>query len=131
MRLGYNHIDKLDFSKAYPVARQQVFSIQNIQSGFRAAGIQPHDPTQVLNRLNYMVHTPTPPGSRGGGSTSSSTLATPYTVRQLHKKASSVKKILARGRQSSSRRIDQVCTPEVVLAKLVCNAAHEKYSPDS
>jgi hypothetical protein len=101
MRLGYNHIDKLDFLKAYPAARQQVFSIQNIQNGFRAAGIRPHDPSQVLNKLNYTVHTPTPPGSRGGASTSSSTLATPHTVRQLHKKASSVKKILARGCQPS------------------------------
>jgi hypothetical protein len=101
MRLGYNHIDKLDFLKAYPAARQQVFSIENIQSGFHAAGIQPHDPSQVLDKLNYTVHTPTPPGSRGGASTSSSTLATPYTVRQLHKKVSSVKKMLARGHQTS------------------------------
>jgi hypothetical protein len=30
MWLGYNHIDKLDFLKAYPAARQQVFTIQNI-----------------------------------------------------------------------------------------------------
>jgi hypothetical protein len=37
--LGYNYINKLDFLKAYPVARQQVFSIENIQSGFHAAGI--------------------------------------------------------------------------------------------
>jgi hypothetical protein len=101
MWLGYNHINKLDFLKAYPMARQQVFSIENIQSSFRAAGIQPHDPSQVLDKLNYTVHTPTPPGSRGGASTSSSTLATPYTVRQLHKKASSVKKMLARGCQTS------------------------------
>jgi hypothetical protein len=81
MRLGYNHINKLDFLKAYPAARQQVFSIENIQSGFRAAGIQPHDPSQVLNMLNYTVYTPSPPASRGGALTSSSTLATPYTVR--------------------------------------------------
>jgi hypothetical protein len=71
--------------------------IQNIQSGFRAAGIQPHDPSQVLDKLNYMVHTPSPLGSRGGALTSSSTLATPYRVRQLHKKALLVKKMLARG----------------------------------
>ncbi|CEL10571.1 hypothetical protein ASPCAL13688 [Aspergillus calidoustus] len=101
MRLGYNYINKLDFLKAYPAARQQVFSIENIQSGFHAAGIQPHDPSQVLDKFNYTVHTPTPPGSRGGALTSSSTLATPYTVHQLHKKVSSVKKMLARGRQTS------------------------------
>jgi hypothetical protein len=66
IRLGYNHINKLDFLKAYSAARQQVFSIENIQSGFRAAGIHPHDPSQVLDKFNYMVYTPTPPASRGG-----------------------------------------------------------------
>jgi hypothetical protein len=30
MRLGFNYIDKHDFLKAYPTARQKVFSIQNI-----------------------------------------------------------------------------------------------------
>jgi hypothetical protein len=67
MCLGFNHINKHDFLKAYPAAYQQVFSIQNIQSGFRAAGIQPYNPNQVLVRLNYIVYTPTPPPSRGGG----------------------------------------------------------------
>jgi hypothetical protein len=91
VNLGFHHIDKHDFLQAYPEARDKVFNIQNAQSGFRATGIVPYDPTEVLKRFNYSISTPIPPGSRGGASTSSSTLATPHTVRQLHKKASFIK----------------------------------------
>jgi hypothetical protein len=112
MRLGFHHIDKHDFLQAYPEARDKVFTIQNIQSGFRATGIVPSDPTEVLKRFNYSVSTPTPPASRGGASTSSSTLATPHTVRQLYKKASSIKKMLSKRSQSpsspSKRALDEL-----------------------
>jgi hypothetical protein len=112
MRLGYNHIDKLDFLKAYPAARQQVFTIQNIQSGFRAAGILPFDPEEVLKELNIQISTPTPPQSRGGTSTSSSMINTPHTVRHLHKKVSSVKRLLSQGNQTpgtpSKRVLDEL-----------------------
>ncbi|CEL00931.1 hypothetical protein ASPCAL00523 [Aspergillus calidoustus] len=112
MRLGFHHIDKHDFLQAYPEARQRVFTKANIQSGFRATGIEPYDPQEVLKRFNYTISTPTPPPSQGGASTSSSTLATPYTARQLHKKASSVKKLLDRGTYipstPSKRAIDEL-----------------------
>jgi hypothetical protein len=42
------------------------------------------------------------PPSRGGASISSSTLGTPHTARQLHKKASSIKEMLAKQSQSPS-----------------------------
>jgi hypothetical protein len=112
MRLGFHHIDKHDFLKAYPAARQQVFTIQNIQSGFRAAGILPFDPEEVLKELNIQITTPTPPQSRGGTSTSSSMINTPHTVRNLHKKVSSVKRLLIQGNQTpgtpSKRVLDEL-----------------------
>jgi hypothetical protein len=61
MRLGFHYINKHDFLQAYPKARDKVFTIQNIQSGFRAAGILPYNPEEVLKRLNYLILTPTPP----------------------------------------------------------------------
>ena len=64
-RLGFNHIDKLDFLKAYPAAHQEVFKPQNIQRGFAAAGIIPSDPSVVLEKLNIRLATPTPPPSQG------------------------------------------------------------------
>jgi hypothetical protein len=101
MRLGFHYIDKHDFLQAYPKARDKVFTIQNAQSGFRATGIEPYNPEEVLKRFNYSLSTPIPPPSRGA-STSSSMLATPHTARQLHKKASSIKKMLAKQPQSPS-----------------------------
>jgi hypothetical protein len=113
-RLGFHHIDKHDFLQAYPTARSEVFSIQNIQSGFRATGIHPYDPDEVLKRFNYSVEAPydeTPPPSRGIGSGSSSSVATPRNPRQLYRKASSMKKLLYRASQSpttpSKRALDE------------------------
>ncbi|KKA22460.1 Transposase [Rasamsonia emersonii CBS 393.64] len=132
MRLGFNHIDKLDFLKAYPIARQEVFKAQNIQNGFAAAGIYPFDPQRVLDKLNIKLSTPTPPGSRSGHSTSSSTLATPHTIRQLHKQASSVKKLLKKGSQSpstpSKRALQQIikgCEIALYNAAILAQENHD------
>jgi hypothetical protein len=51
-RLGYNHIDKLGFVEAYPASHQEVFTMQNIKSGFKATGIVPFSPNAVLDKLN-------------------------------------------------------------------------------
>jgi hypothetical protein len=61
MRLGYNHIDKFDFLRAYPAAHLEVFTPLNIQNGFAAAGIYPLRPERVLEKLNIHISTPTPP----------------------------------------------------------------------
>ena len=99
MRNGFNHIDKLDFLKAYPTAHKLVFTASNIQNGFTAAGILPFQRQAVLEKLNIQLATPTPPVSRGSAS---STLATPHTVYQLRKQASSIMKLLKKGSQSPS-----------------------------
>jgi len=48
MRLGINHIDKLDFLAAYPKARLEAFKSENIKNGFAATGLVPFNPEQVL-----------------------------------------------------------------------------------
>jgi hypothetical protein len=94
MRLGYNYINKFDFLKAYPAAYLEVFIPLNIQNGFVAAGIHPLQPERVLKKLNIHILIPTPPPSCASQSANSSWLATPYILQQLHKQASSVKKLL-------------------------------------
>ena len=101
-RLGFNHIDKLDFLKAYPEAHKKVFTTENIQSGFRATGLLPFLPAAVLDKLQLKLSTPIPPPSRGTASIPSSQLCTPYTVCQVYRKASSVKKLLKEGSRSPS-----------------------------
>jgi hypothetical protein len=49
MQLGFNHINKLDFLKAYPQARTVIFSLDNIKSGFSATRLIPLNPDQVLS----------------------------------------------------------------------------------
>jgi hypothetical protein len=100
MRLGHNYINKFDFLRAYPTAHLEVFKPLNIQNGFAAAGIYPFKPKRVLEKLNICVSTPTPPPSRASQSTNSSWLATPHTLQQLQKQASSVKKLLKHRSQS-------------------------------
>ena len=94
MRNGFNHIDKLDFLKAYSAAHRLVFTASNIQSGFAGAGILPFQRQTVLEKLNIQLTTSTPPSSRGSAS---STLATLHTVYQLRKQASSIRKLLKNG----------------------------------
>ena len=95
MRLGINHIDKLDFLFTYPQARVNAYKLNMIQNSFRAAGLVPIDPQQVLSKLNIQLRTPTPPTSRGSQS-STFYPHTPANVDELLKQASSIKAFLKR-----------------------------------
>ena len=90
MRLGINHIDKLDFLEAYPHARIEAFKSNTIKNSFTAAGLVPFDPDRVLSKLNIRLRTPTPPGSRG----SDGEPKTPLNYMQLQKQSSSIKALL-------------------------------------
>jgi hypothetical protein len=58
IRLGINHIDKNEFLYAFKNARNEALSQSNIQSSFRAAGLTPFNPDQVLSTLQIAPHTP-------------------------------------------------------------------------
>nr|XP_001392020.2 transposase [Aspergillus niger CBS 513.88] len=74
MQYGRNHIDKLDFLEVYPKAHQCALSKSNIISGFRATGLVPLDPDQVLSRLHIRLKTPpTPDTSKISGTPTSET----------------------------------------------------------
>ena len=96
IRLGVNHIDKLDFLAAYPGARASAFLSLTIQNSFAAAGLVPFDPERVLSKLNIRLRTPTPSGSRPNSRSSAFTPKTPATVAELLKQASSIKAFLKR-----------------------------------
>lgn len=61
MRNGINHIDKLDFLEAYPLARIEAFKSETIKNSFGAAGLVPFEPERVISKLNIQLRTPTPP----------------------------------------------------------------------
>ncbi|KAL1952461.1 hypothetical protein VTO42DRAFT_5300 [Malbranchea cinnamomea] len=66
---------------------------KNILSGFKATGLVPYDPEQVLSHLNTQTCTPTPPGNSHSSQASWAT-ATPHNVRQLELQNEKVKKYL-------------------------------------
>jgi hypothetical protein len=59
--LGVYHIDKPIFLELFLDARKKTFTSKNITSGFRATGLLPFDPSQVLRRLQVKIRTPSPP----------------------------------------------------------------------
>ncbi|EAQ92238.1 hypothetical protein CHGG_00473 [Chaetomium globosum CBS 148.51] len=59
--LGVYHIHKPRFLELFLEAQKKTFSTRNIASGFRATGLVPLDPTQVLCRLQTRIRTPSPP----------------------------------------------------------------------
>ncbi|GCB21786.1 Pogo transposable element with ZNF domain [Aspergillus awamori] len=96
MQYGRDHIDKLDFLEVYPKAHQQSLTKSNIISGFRATGLVPLDPGQVLSQLNIRLKTPPTPGSQSSGSV----LQTPHNIKHLLKHQNTVERLL-RKRQAS------------------------------
>jgi hypothetical protein len=66
MRLGINHMDKIDFLLAYPQARFEAFKEASIRNGFMATSLVPYNPVHVLANLQVQFKTPTPPGSSHG-----------------------------------------------------------------
>lgn len=60
MRKHITHITKADFFPAFYAAFQQAMIRENIQGGFRGAGVVPFSPESVLSRLDVKLRTPTP-----------------------------------------------------------------------
>jgi hypothetical protein len=119
-RLGINHIDKLDFLKAFPQARESAFQAETIRNSFAGAGLVPFNPDRVLSQLEIQLKTPTPPGSRS----TNSAPKTPYTIRQLEKQASATKKLLRERAHSPlpllESRLDKIIKGhELTLSELV------------
>jgi DDE superfamily endonuclease len=79
-RIGYNHIDKVDFLADYQQARIEAFQPSIIRNSFAAAGLVPIDPARVLTKLNISLRTPSLPSSRPSSKSSEFNLETPKTI---------------------------------------------------
>ena len=79
------HVDKIDFLAAYTRIRPKIFTQQNIQAGFRAAGLVPPCPDRVLSSLT-VARTPSPPQTTIDNNVVTQAAAqteTPHTVAEL------------------------------------------------
>ena len=99
IRLGVDHIDKEDFLSTYYQARTETYKEETIRNGFKATGLVPYDPFQVLSQLHIVTKTPTPPG-HSHGSESHWTPQTPYNLQQLEGQSHTIQKHLYRRMKS-------------------------------
>ncbi|EED14743.1 pogo transposable element, putative [Talaromyces stipitatus ATCC 10500] len=106
MRLGFNHIDKMDFLTAFPQARTVAYKAQSIQNSFAATGLVPFNPDRVLQYLNIQLKTPTPPPSRSSN-TASSCLQTPQNIRQFVRQSTTINKHINERTGNQNQEINQ------------------------
>ncbi|KAJ3571483.1 hypothetical protein NPX13_g5366 [Xylaria arbuscula] len=66
IKASINHITKPEFFIAFKAAHFAIFKEENIKSGFRAAGLVPYNPDEVIRKLDVRLRTPTPGPSRPG-----------------------------------------------------------------
>jgi hypothetical protein len=88
MRLGHNHITKVEFLPAFQAAYNQVMTISTITAGFRATGLVPFNPERVLSTLTPILGTPSPRSSQSSVWESK----TPKTLQEIRKQATLVHK---------------------------------------
>jgi hypothetical protein len=104
-RLGINHVDKPEFLSIYSKARLEALSTSNIYSGFRATGLIPLDPEQVLSRLQITLRTlspiPAPPDTQWQPETL-------YNIVDLERQAALLKDLLKQRIQSPPTPTDRV-----------------------
>lgn len=96
MRAGINHVDKVDSLEFYLQARTVTYSPNAIQSGFRATGLVPFNPDEVLSRLHIQIQTPSPPRPIQARSQASSPWApeTPYNFAELELQTKAVQSLI-------------------------------------
>jgi hypothetical protein len=57
-RSRIHHISKETFLPAFKATFEKVFTLENVQAGFRGAGLIPYNPEAVLSKLDVRLRTP-------------------------------------------------------------------------
>jgi hypothetical protein len=102
MRLGINHIHKIEFLTAFKAARNEAITDSNVRSGFAATGLVPFDPEQVLCTISRPL---TPPELRAA-TNDRWVPETPHNVHQLERQVAAIKGFIQRRSKSSPSPTD-------------------------
>ena len=122
IRLGINHIDKLEFLAMYKQARTDTMIKFNVRSGFAATGLVPYDPDRVLSRLHVQMRTPTPPLSSETVPTRW-TPETPHNLADLESQARTIKALLKRRTHSPPSPTDRALNQLVKGCRMAMHSA--------
>jgi hypothetical protein len=104
MRASITHITKEDFFPAFCMAFQAAITPENIQGGFRGAGLVPFDPEKVISQLDIRLKTPTPSNSRPGSAHAWAS-KTPNNATEASSQSTLIKDRIARHQNSSPTEI--------------------------
>jgi hypothetical protein len=102
MRYNINHITKLEFLPAFKAAFDRSFTLANICSAFRGAGLAPLQPDAVLSKLNVQLRTPTPPAALAEPPWEA---RTPSNVRELEAQSTLIRDRVRQHKSSSPASI--------------------------
>jgi hypothetical protein len=104
IRRSVTHISKTEFFSAFYAAHQATMAKDNIQGGFRGAGLVPLDANYVISKLHIQLRTPTPPSSEPE-LPAPWTSKTPKTVRETECQSEYLKRRIERHHSSSPASI--------------------------
>ena len=99
-----NHITKTEFLIAFHAAHVAAITPQNIQGGFRGAGLVPSDPECVISKLDVKLGTRTPPEATVLP-TQSWTSQTPHNATETISQSELVKSRISNHQNSSPTQI--------------------------
>ncbi|KFY17769.1 hypothetical protein V492_00400, partial [Pseudogymnoascus sp. VKM F-4246] len=111
--------NRLEFLSAFKEAFKATFTEQNIKSGFRATGLVPYEPQNVLSYLNLHLRTPTPPILESNNWTSK----TPQTIRELNFQIEHIKNRIVQHQNSSPTSINNAVSCLVKGAEMMMHSA--------
>ena len=100
MRNHIHHITKPDFFLAFYCAFRATFNSENVQGGFRGAGLVPFDPEKVISQLDIKLRTPTRTGPPPAQS-DSWVFKTPENANEASLQTTHIKNRIARHQDSS------------------------------
>jgi hypothetical protein len=119
MRLRINHITKIEFLPAFKEAFKAAFTEQNIKSGFRATGLVPYDPENVISHLDLRLKTPTPPPPEEVNWTSK----TPQNQKELESQTKHIRNRIVRHQNSSPSSINEALDQLAKGAQIMMHSA--------
>jgi hypothetical protein len=117
MRVHLTHITKPDFFVSLYAAFQEALKEENIQGGFRGAGIVPFNPDAVLSKLDVRFRTPTP--TEPTISADPWTSKTPQNAYEATSQSDFIKDRIARHQDSSPTAIFEAMDQLVKSTKTV------------
>jgi hypothetical protein len=121
-RVGFNYINKTDFLSAYSTAYPEAMTINIARNGFKAAGLIPYDPEQVLSKLNTQLRTPTPP--RVTSNTHSPWAPeTPHNIQELENQSTIIQGFLQGRTAGSTSPTDQAIRQLVKGCQMAMHSA--------